>query len=625
MVNVSSTLFASMAFSLCALFYEIFILLMYLSKKKFRNLENSIFIFLLILTFILIFIEIAYVYYLSIPEFVSSLGAFMCRLYLNGILLWLYTFVFYQYALITKPIKDRSIKNTKRKYFLFVLALTAFIAVIISNLLPIYIYTNGSNGLFRFEGPAVEVEFVLALLAILFMIYTFVLKKGIVNQNQKTPMYLCIFFVVAITILQIIVPKADYNIQNFQFVLILMSLFFTLENQDTKLLSEHEESKKEAEEANKEQTEFLTSMSHEIRTPMNTIMGFSDVLIREGALNRDVVKKDTVNIHTAAVSLLELINNILDLSRIESGREKVVNKDFELKSLILDLNNLVYSKINKDKIKFEIIVDENLPSKINGDATKYNKTLSNVLINVLNYTKEGSILLKVTKNENANKFQLNFNVTSDGSYINTEDYEKYYKDDNINSNRINNVVLGINVAKMYASMLNGDIKFDSTYGKNISYNVTLGCNIVDKTPIGNITSLLKMEFLEQQKISLEGRNILVVDDNQINIKLINRLLSEFKPNIDSAINGLECINKVKGKKYDLIFLDHMMPGMDGMETLKRLKATTSDLPPVIALTANSYAGIKEMYVSNGFDDYLAKPINRNDLNKLLYNIFNKDK
>ncbi len=619
---MNNTLFASVAFSLCALFYEVFILVMYLNKKKFKNIENSIFILLMILTFGLIFVEIGYIYYLSIYDRVETLAKFMCRVYLNGIIAWLHVFIFYMYALQTKPIKSRTEKDTKRKYFLFLLCIFAFIIVVLSNLLPLNLYYGDSVDLYRFDGPGSNIVYFSAAIAILYMIYIFIIRKKFINVNQRKPMYFAIVFILLLNILQIFIPIIDYNTQNFQFVIILMALFFTLENQDTKLLSEHEESKAEADRANEEQTEFLTSMSHEIRTPMNTIMGFSDALIREGAQNKEVVKNDTINIHTAAVSLLELINNILDLSRIESGKETVVEKEFELQSLIVELNDLVYSKINKDRIKFKIIIDETLPAKITTDYTKYSKILSNVLINVMSYTRDGSIILKIGKKESQNdKFIFNFDVISDGSYINEEDYVKYYKDENQTSNRINNIVLGVNVAKLYAGMLNGKIKFNSVYGKNISYNVTLECQVYESTPIGNINELLT-STIQSHKITLEGKKILVVDDNQMNIKLINRLLGEYKPTIESAINGQECIDKARDTKYDLIFLDHMMPGMDGIQTLAKLKDIVKDLPPVIALTANSYSGIREMYVSNGFDDYLAKPINRNDLNKLLYNLFN---
>ena len=686
--NISSefSVFISIAFSLCALFYEIFIIFMYMSKKKYRNIENSIFITLLIVTFFLVLIEIAYVYFIYMYKTrmdmnMTNFANLMCKTYLNGVIVWEFIFLFYIYTLKTKPIADRKIKNEKRKYFLFLLCIFGFISIIFANNVfdinikapkiktaqmtvskedgnfldseymekeDIHILkedektivyekelktpstnSNGEKlkmytGLYKFDGPAVYVAFIIAGIVVIFMLYIFVIRRDTIGNNQRKTMYLAIFIILITTLMQVFdTGKYDFNIQNFQFVIILMALFFTLENQDTKLLSEHEASRIEAEKANSEQTEFLTSMSHEIRTPMNTIMGFSDALIREGAKDKDVVKNDTENIHKAAVSLLELINNILDLSRIESGRENVVEKEVELQSIIVELNDLVYTKINKEKIDFKIEIDENLPSKVLCDNTKFVKILSNLLVNVINYTKEGKINFIIgTTNDNDDKFTFSFDIISNGSYIIQEDYEKYYRDENSTTNSVNNEVLGVNVARMYANMLDGKITFNSVYGKNIRYNVKLNAQITDPRPIGNISALLTTNSTEKHKVTLEGKKILVVDDNQMNIKLISRLLAEYKPTIESAINGQECLDKAQDTNYDLIFLDHMMPGMDGIQTLSKLKDLIKNLPPVIALTANSYAGIKEMYISNGFDDYLAKPINRNDLNKLLYEIFN---
>ena len=622
---MSNVLFASMAFSICALFYEIFIIVMYINKKKYKNIENTLFLILLGLTFFLIIDEFIYVDLISKNDVTDMTTRFFCRLYLNGIITWMCLFLYYMYALNIKHIEDRNLKNKKRRIFLVIDSVFYAIVLVSSNLLPIEIYNDGVDHFYSFAGPAVEIGYLLAFILLSFVVYVFFIKKNNINDNKKKPLSMALICIIGTVILQFFFPTLDYNIQNFQFVILLMALFFTLENQDNKLLQEHEISKSESEKANLEQTEFLTSMSHEIRTPMNTIMGFSDVLIREGAINSDVVKKDTANIHSAAVTLLELINNILDMSRVESGKENLVEKDFDIQSLIIELNDLVYSKINPEMVKFQIFYPEDLPSKLYGDYTKIDKMVSNLLINTISYTKTGSIqlIIKKTLIENNSKCYLDFVIMSEGSYINQSDFEKYYKEDSTSSNRINNIVLGLSVAKLYAKMMGSNIVFNSNYGKDISYVTRIECPVVSTSPIGNISSLLRTGKVSTNIINLEGKKILVVDDNLMNIKLLNRLLLEYKPTLESAMNGQDCINKVSTNDYDLIFLDHMMPGMDGIQTLHKLKELKNNIPPVVALTANSYAGIKEMYVSNGFNDYLAKPINRNDLNKLLESIFKK--
>ena len=621
---MNNILFASMAFSICALFYELFIIAMYFNKKKFKNIENTLFLIILGLTLFLIINEFIYVYLISINDVTDKATIFFCRLYLIGIITWMCLLLFYMYALNTKSIEDIEKKKKKRKIFLIIDGIFYIVIIISSSLLPIKIHNTGIGHFYGFDGPAVEVGYLLAFLLITFVLYVFFIKKNNIQNNQKKSLLMALICIIGTVTLQFFFPSLDYNMQNFQFVMLLMALFFTLENQDNKLLQEHEISKSKSEKANREQTEFLTSMSHEIRTPMNTIMGFSDVLIREGAVNKEAVKNDTDNIHKAAVSLLELINNILDISRVESGKEALVEKDFDTKTLLVELNDLVYSKIDPLRIKFQLFYPEDLPSILYGDYTKINKIISNLLINTISYTKTGSIQLIIKKNliDNNSKCEIDFVVMSEGSYINQNDFEKYYKDDTTSSNRINNAVLGLSVAKLYAKMMGSGVAFNSNYGKNITYVTRILCPVINPTPIGNITHLLDSVH-NSNKINLEGKKILVVDDNLMNIKLLNRLLIDYKPTLESSMSGQDCITKVSENDYDLIFLDHMMPGMDGIQTLQKLKDLKSNLPPVVALTANSYAGIKEMYTSNGFNDYLAKPINRNDLNRLLESIFTK--
>lgn len=621
--SVDNVYFSSIAFSLCALFYEIFICLMYFNKKKFKNIENTLFLALLILTFFLIVNEFVYVYFIAYYPVDSGLTRFFCRLYLNGIITWIFIFIYYIYCLGTKSLElDK--KRKKRKVFSIILSTFYLACVIAANILPITIYNDGIEHLYCFEGDATVLGYGLAIVLILFVIYVFFIKKTDIKNNQKKSLFVALLCIIGTIVTQFLVSEADYNIQNFQFVIMLMALFFTLENQDNKLLIEHEKSKVEAEKANEAQTEFLTSLSHEIRTPMNTIMGFSDILIREGAINSEVVKKDTNYIHTAAVSLLELINNILDMSRVESGRESIVEKDFDTQALLVELNDLVYSKIDVKKVKFQMFYPEQLPSKLYGDYTKISKILCNLLINTIYYTKEGSIQLVIKYNLiDNNKCGIDFVISSEGSLIDEVDFKKYYKDENQTSNRINNAVIGLTVARLYANMMGCNIVFNSNEGRNISYVTRIECQVISNNAIGNISSLLTNGIHENHKINLEGKKILVVDDNQMNIKLLNRLLVEYKPTLESALNGQECLDKVQDNDYDLIFLDHMMPGMDGMQTISKLKDLKSNLPPIIALTANSYAGIKEMYIDAGFTDYLAKPINRNELNKLLFTTFSK--
>ena len=615
---MDNNLFASVGFSTYSLFFALFILIMYFNKKRFKNIENSLFLTLLLLVIYIIFLEFGYVYYLYHDTNLKA-ALFLCRMWLDGIIVWMSFFTYYILVLRTRSIKDINRKKSIRKKLAYIFLGVTLLSLIAANILPIKLY-DYTNHIYSFSGDATNIGFMTAAITIGTIIYAFVFRKDLLNSNQRKPVMFAIIVIITITAIQLINDKYDLNYQNFEFVLLLMTLYFTIESQDNKLLAEHEKSKEEAEKANREQTEFLTSMSHEIRTPMSVIMGYSDAIIREKNLTKDIVNSDTENIHTAAVNLLELINNILDLSRMESGKEQVIEKEYDTQNLLVEINDLVLSKIDKENIRYSIVVDQNLPKKLQGDYTKASRVLSNTIINVLHYVKKGGLTFKVGLTKRDNSFLLLATVESENSEIDEEEYNLYYSNESREVNKVNNVFLGMTVAKMYAEMLHGRVIMTNKDRYNISYYIEIEQNVVDPNPVGDISSLF-IESDENTKINLEGKNVLVVDDNMLNLKLIKRLLVDYNINVEMAKSGLECIDKVKEANYDAIFLDHMMPGMDGIETLNELRNIKSGLPPIIALTANSYSGVKDTYINAGFTDYLAKPINKNELNRLLINIF----
>ena len=611
--------FLSIGFSVCALAFELVIIFLYTIKKRFRNIENTLFITLLVLTSLLILSEIGYVLELAKSNTVTFAARFLSRLYLNYMILWLFLFMFYLTVLRTKRYEEK-IKKEKRKKYAYILVGFCVVCLIVSNLLGIEYY-DYTNHIYNFTGDASYVAFAVAGVVIFLMIYGFIFNQTI-KTYLRIPIIYCVVLIIVSTLLQFMLPDADYNIQNFQFTLMLLTLYFTIESQDTKLLDEHEKSKIEADKANQEQTQFLTSMSHEIRTPMNTIMGFSDAMLREKELTKEIIDSDTKNINVAAVSLLELINNILDLSRIESGKETIVEKEYDLKDLFTETNNYISKKIDRTKIELLLKIETMLPKKCVGDYTKITKIIDNVISNISYYVNKGTITFDVHSMQQEEKKYLEFTISSSNSNLEEEEYERYYKDFENLGNDINDVVLGINVAKKYSEMLGGNLEFKYDGNQNITYIIKIEEQVIDPNPIGDVTYLFTSKNEENKILDLSTKNILVVDDNQININLLKRLLKDYKANIDSVTSGLEAIDSVQKKTYDLIFLDHMMPVMDGIETIHKLKDTISNLCPVIALTANSYTGIREMYIGEGFKDYLAKPINRSELSKLINEIFN---
>ena len=407
----------------------------------------------------------------------------------------------------------------------------------------------------------------------------------------------------------------------------MTTLYLTIESQDYQLVDELKRKKDEAEEADRQKTIFLSNMSHEIRTPLNTILGFSESLLSEKELNHEMVINDTKLISDASYTLLDLINNILDISRLESGKEKLEQKEYGLQDLIIELNALMKSQKKDNVLKFNISIDGELPSKYVGDYVKVQKIISAIIKNAKKYTSYGQINLDITGSETTqNNYELKFTVSNTGHAMKEEDFNKEFSDfvelGKGTQDTIDSVALGLIVAKRYLAMLGGEVKFLNETGHGTRYEITFSQEVADYTKVGNVYNIQdKLSLGNDSMIDCSGKRALVVDDNALNIKLAEKLLQPYNFNVATASSGNEAIEKVKNNRFDIIFLDHMMPEMDGVETLKVLKESGYFVPPTIALTANSFTGLKEKYLQDGFTDYLAKPINVRELNRIIHDVF----
>ena len=623
-----SKIFTSMGFSLCGLLFSVLVLMMYFSKKKNNyTLENSLFLSMIVFTIFLLLVEIGYIYCMAATGVFHRLTELMCRTYLLGVMAWMLTFSYYILLSGTRHIEPADRRVRLRKRILYALMATMIITSIISCSMPIE-YSGYINDIYAFGGPALTVVYIVAFILVVVILSVLLVRDLEYPKEQKLPIYFTYISMIILLAFQLITGY-DYNLLTFVFSAMIATAYFTVESQDYKLLNELEKSKNEAMAADKAKKDFLASMSHEIRTPMNTILGFSEALLKEKELTEEIVKRDTKNIHDAGVVLLDLINNILDISRIESNKEQVISKEYDLQTLVFEVNSVFSSKINSKEITFEINVDPNLPRRYYGDYTKMCKIIVNILVNALNYTNYGKITLDIhEKMPKSDDFAFEIVVSNTGHAMLEEnfniDFQDFVKVDNGFDNKIDSVALGLIVAKRLIKMLNGEIDFKNETGRGTKYFITLPQPVALEDKIGDIFANKSKDVPEERVLDLTDKKLLIVDDNSINIKLAVRLLEGYKAKIDSATSGVECLEFVKNNKYDLIFLDHMMPDMDGLSTLKALKSSGYKIPPVIALTANSYAGIKEKYLDEGFDDYLAKPINYRDLNKLMHKYFDQE-
>ncbi|MBR6273933.1 MAG: response regulator [Lachnospiraceae bacterium] len=382
--------------------------------------------------------------------------------------------------------------------------------------------------------------------------------------------------------------------------------------------------KSAADSANKAKSDFLADMSHEIRTPINAVLGMNEMIIRES--KDENVLDYASNIKKAGDTLLSIINTILDFSKIEDGRMSLVPVEFSVPDLLDGLVNSISERAKGKGLDFEVKVDEDIPVKLFGDDVRISQVIMNLLTNAVKYTEKGSVILRVTKKERTDeKVTLLVEVEDTGIGIKEEDLDKlsvsFERIEEKRNRHIEGTGLGISIVTKLLAMMDSEMKVKSVYGEGSLFYFELGLKIADPMPIGPYEERRKnVSVKKEEKIRLmaEGARVLVTDDNEMNRKVAINLLKLFGIKPDVCASGMETLERMRKEKYDLLFLDHMMPGMDGIETLKMLKyeKTLGDAP-VIVLTANAVVGAKEQYLKQGFDGYLSKPIRIEELEEIL--------
>ncbi|MCM1090325.1 MAG: response regulator [Butyrivibrio sp.] len=378
---------------------------------------------------------------------------------------------------------------------------------------------------------------------------------------------------------------------------------------------------------------FLANMSHEIRTPLNAVLGMDEMILREASEPK--IRGYAMDIFSSGQMLLSLINDILDLSKIESGKMEIIPANYDVSSMIHDLANMTVLRAEKKNLSFHVEADHEIPSVLFGDDVRIRQVLTNILTNAVKYTQEGDIWLRVRKdNLEGDTVTLYFEVEDTGIGIKEEDLPKlcveFERIEESRNRSIEGTGLGMSITLRLLNMMGSSLQVDSVYGKGSRFYFLLKQTVKDEKPIGdfeqNVRNLAS-EYTYTSGFIAPEAEILVVDDNAINRKVFGNLLNQTKVNITEADSGMRCLELTRQKRFDIIFLDHMMPEMDGVETLQKLKADTDNLCqdiPVIALTANAVSGAKERYLEIGFNAYLSKPIVSEKLENMLWEFLPKE-
>ena len=392
------------------------------------------------------------------------------------------------------------------------------------------------------------------------------------------------------------------------------------------------EAREEANIANHAKGDFLANMSHEIRTPINGILGMDTMILRE---SKDPVILDyAASIRTAGQGLLSIVNDILDISKIESGRMELNETEFDLFMLINSCYQLVNMRMTEKGLSFNVFVNPKLPSKLIGDEIRIRQIINNLLSNALKYTKKGSVdfLVDYSPSEEENHIIMTITVKDTGNGIREDDKEQLFKAfkrlESTKNRSIEGTGLGLVISKQLLELMEGTIRCESEYGVGSSFIVTIPLEIKNEECIGDFETRLhaKMEInnIEEEVFFSGDKRVLAVDDVGMNLKVFAGFLKGTGIKVDRASSGLHAIEMTGKFKYDLIFMDHLMPEMDGIETFKRIREENKELngdTPVIILTANALVGAKEKYIKEGFDDYLSKPIEREELIGMLRKYF----
>ncbi|MBR4776899.1 MAG: response regulator [Lachnospiraceae bacterium] len=401
----------------------------------------------------------------------------------------------------------------------------------------------------------------------------------------------------------------------------LLMVMFSLETPDYRklinTLTELEKAKQEALAANKVKSEFLANMSHEIRTPINSMLGFNEMILRE--TDEKEVFSYASNIKKSGQTLLSLVNDILDLSKVEAGKMEIINGEYDTAYVTKDLVSMIKPRVDEKGLELKLNIDSKIPKRLSGDVVRIGQILMNLLTNAVKYTKKGEVLLTVSlKGIKGDKANLFFEVKDTGMGIKKENIEKLFSEFSRveeKTHAIEGTGLGIPITVKFLKLMNSKLEVESTVGKGSAFSFLLEQKVIDPTPAGEID----FEDYEpetdinvfREDFTAPGVRVLVVDDVPMNLLVFKGLLKQSLMNIDTAAGGLEAIELIRKNDYDIVFLDHQMPEMDGITTLEKLKTEYPDRVgtiPYIALTANAISGARDMYIKSGFSDYLTKPI-----------------
>ena len=606
------------------LIFTTMISIIFFSKKKIELEENSYFKNILIFTLLVNICNFVSHYGASI-YLVDTVNNWYANLFaiMNKIGSWfivIITFNVMSYMLYISFEKYRNnFKFYKMINNIFYIIFGILIMSLEFNVIKEGAITSGN-------GSSVSLAFGLVFFSLIIAIIVALANIKVYDKRYMS-IYIIIPLIIGLGFFVMFHP--EFNIYDLILCLLCYLMYFTIENPDIKMLNQMELAKNEAERANRAKSDFLSSMSHEIRTPLNAIVGLSeDNLTYYDKLPNEVIEnsKDILN---ASQTLLEIVGNILDFNKIEANKMEIIDGVYNFKEEIENMCKVTQTRIGEKNIIFNLSIADDIPYELIGDKGKVKEIINNLLTNAIKYTDQGSINLNIKCINDTNKNISNIIITCQdtGKGIKAEHisrlFNKFDRLDIEKNTTAEGTGLGLAITKSLVEMMDGKINVQSQYGKGSLFMVQISQKISKLIKPITDKDVSKIYNVQNENTVLyKGKKLLVVDDNKLNIKVARRALKDFNFVIDECYDGKECLEKINsGNTYDLILMDIMMPNMNGEKCIAELKNLKSFNTPVIALTADAIAGVKEKYLKEGFVDYIAKPFSKEQIKEKLDKVF----
>ena len=570
---------------------------------KKRNRVSSLFNRLLIFAIINMFFDIGSNYTVNHLHEVSDLVNRIVHICFFISMATLFLIVYKYLEITIERELDKILEYKKLTYIPY-----AILCVLIL-FLPIY-YKEEATGNWSY-GPGPNAVYVCVAIYVFMIIQLIVKYNSKISKKNKVAVIMALSCELFAALFQMLVPAALTS--SLGVILLCICIYSTIANPDAVLVGLLKEQTERADAANKAKSEFLAKMSHEIRTPINAVLGMNEMILRESS--EQDIKKYATDIKGSANSLLSIINEILDASKIESGKMELSEARYDIASMLYDLQNMFEIKAKEKNLELKFEIDRFIPSEYYGDDLRIKQVLINLLNNAIKYTPSGFVTVELKGKREGDNERLTFTVKDTGVGIKDEDVEKlfsqYSRIDEKQNRYVEGTGLGINIVINLLKLMDSELKVNSIYGMGSELSFDIIQKIENEEVLGDFRSkaLNTQEESYVNKYIAPEAKILVVDDNEMNLKVFRNLIKHTEIQLTEANSGEKCIQLVKEHKYDVIFLDHMMPEMDGIETLNIIKEQNlCEETPIIVLTANAIKGAREQYLSEGFTDFLSKPI-----------------